>query len=392
MATRAALAEPPAPWWERVPQDYHRRPVGTEIDRRYPLTTAFSAGLDMLTCTGLGATVGSLLAANMMMPGQNFARELAKLDLYATLAANGDVAASFQAPPARVPVIETSTVFFGFQPFSIRTSLLSFDSPFEPVDKTIRGPYARMGGGGRAYAQYWSHRGGARKTLIFVHGFIADPYWFNARMFGLRKLYKQGYDILLVTLPFHGYRKAWFEPFSGFGYFSRGMGHINEAMLQAVLDLRIFVDYLLKRGAPHVGIAGYSLGGYMSAIMAAVEPRLSFAIPMCPVVSVVDAAMDWPSTRLLFGQFLRLTGLDLPDLRQATAVHSPLTYGPALPADRRLIMSASGDRLTTPRQIGLLRDHWAGSEMYWFPGNHLMHFERAKYQEHMRQFMDRCTG
>lgn len=336
-------------------------------------------------------TVGSLLAASMMVPGQNFSRQMARLDAYAALAANGSAEAVFQPPP-KVSMFETSTIFMGLQPFSIRTSLLSFASPYEPLDSTIGGPYGRVGGGGRAYAQYWSRRGGARKTLIFVHGFIADPYWFNARMFGLRKLYQQGYDILLVTLPFHGYRRSWFEPFSGFGYFSYGMAHVNEAMLQAVLDLRIFVDYLLARGAPHVGIAGYSLGGYMTSLMASVEPRLSFAIPMCPVVSVVDAAMEWPSTRLMFQQFFRLTGLGIVDLRQATAIHSPLTYAPKLPAERRLIMSASGDRLTSPRQIALLRDHWPGSETYWFPGNHLMHFERAKYQARMRDFMDECTA
>lgn len=391
MKAPAGPGDPPAPWWERVPRDHYRTPISTEIDRHFPLTTALSAGLDMFTCTGLGMTVGSLMAASMMMPGQSLAREMARLDRYAALAANGDAGVSFQAPP-RVSVYETSTVFMGFRPFSIRTSLLSFSSPYQALDPAARGPYGRAGGAGLAYAQYWSHQGGARKTLVFVHGFVADPYWFNARMFGLRTLYQAGYDILLVTLPFHGYRRSWFEPFSGFGYFSRGMAHINEAMLQAVQDLRIFINYLFERGAPHVGMAGYSLGGYVTALMAGVEPRLAFAIPICPVVSLVDAAMEWPSTRLMFSQFLALSGLDIADLRQGTAIHCPLSYAPKIPAGRRLVMSASGDRLTSPRQIALLRDHWPDSEMHWFPGNHLMHFNRRKYQDRMRQFMDHCTA
>ena len=41
------------------------------------------------------------------------------------------------------------------------------------------------------------------------------------------------------------------------------------------------------------GISGLSLGGYLSALMASVEPRLKFAIPNSPLVTPIDMALQW---------------------------------------------------------------------------------------------------
>ena len=59
-----------------------------------------------------------------------------------------------------------------------------------------------------AWAQHWRHHDGPRPTLVVIHGFMADPYWVNSRFLALPWFYKQGYDILLYTLPHHGRRRA----------------------------------------------------------------------------------------------------------------------------------------------------------------------------------------
>jgi acetyl esterase/lipase len=209
-------------------------------------------------------------------------------------------------------------------------------------------------------------------------------------MFALSWLYRAGYDILLPTLPFHGARRAWAEPFSGFGYFAHGFASLNESMFNAVHDLRVWMDYLYARGVPAVGVSGLSLGGYLSALLAAVDGRLSYCIPNSPVVSPVDMARDWLPLRWLVHATMRRTGVGVEQLRQALALHSPLSYAPRLAPERLLIIGGAGDRLTPPRLVRLLHRHWQGSAIHWFPGNHVVHLQQGKYLRLMRGFMDRA--
>lgn len=89
--------------------------------------------------------------------------------------------------------------------------------------------------------------------------------------------------------------------------------------------------------------------------------------------------------------FLGRRGLGLRDLRHAQAVHCPLTWQPVIDPDRLLIIGGAGDRFTSPRYIQLLHEHWAGSHLHWFPGNHVLHLRKREYLDLMLGFMDRCT-
>ena len=39
--------------------------------------------------------------------------------------------------------------------------------------------------------------------------------------------------------------------------------------------------------------------------------------------------------------------------------------------------------------VSLLHQHWAGSDVHWFPGNHLLHLQQGRYLRLMKKFMDR---
>ena len=45
------------------------------------------------------------------------------------------------------------------------------------------------------------------------------------------------------------------------------------------------LDELERRGTPSFGVTGISLGGYTSALLAAIDTRLAFSIPNVPVAS-----------------------------------------------------------------------------------------------------------
>jgi len=102
-------------------------------------------------------------------------------------------------------------------------------------------------------------------------------------------------------------------------------------------------------------------------------------------------AREWLPMRWLLHAVMRRNGIDVEDLRHALALHSPLSYSPRIAPERLLIIGGAGDRLTPPRFVHLLHQHWQGSALHWFPGNHVVHLQQGVYLKLMRRFMDRHT-
>ena len=383
------LTQAEAKWWQTLPEDFYLHPDSTELDTLHPLKVRGTAALDHLLRTGLGTLMASALAPPVLSR-KRLRHEQELLSFYRELAEAGNPRKIF-VPPRAVTVRENKPGLLYYRPKGIPARLLSFDSSFTPLHPQLRESYLGHSSNRRAWAQHWTHADGPRPTLMFVHGFVADPYWLNSRMFALPWLYRAGYDILLCTLPFHGARRGWAEPFSGYGYFAHGLASLNEAMLNSIHDLRLWLDYLIERGAPSVGISGLSLGGYLSALLASVDDRLAYCIPNSPVVSPIDMAREWLPMRWLLHAVMRRNGIGVEDLRHALALHSPLSYNPRIAPERLLIIGGAGDRLTPPRFVSLLHEHWQGSALHWFPGNHVVHLQQGVYLKLMRRFMDRHT-
>jgi pimeloyl-ACP methyl ester carboxylesterase len=204
-------------------------------------------------------------------------------------------------------------------------------------------------------------------------------------------VYGHGCDVLLAILPFHGRRNDRFAPYSGSGLFSDGMATFTEAMFQSICDLRVIVDYLLGTGVERVGITGLSLGGYVTALMAAVEPRLHFAIPNCAVTEMPSLIDSWVPAGPIVKAGLRLGGIDRDVHDAAMTIHSPLRYPVKLPRERLFIIGGLADRLAPPEQSARLWEHWGRPRLHWFPGSHVIHLRRAAYLREIGRFL-RETG
>jgi len=57
-----------------------------------------------------------------------------------------------------------------------------------------------------------------------------------------------------------------------------------------------------------------------------------------------------------------------------------------------MVIGGAGDRFTSPRFVRLLHEHWPGSHLHWFPGNHILHLDQRAYLKRMRSFMDRAVA
>ncbi|WP_394833167.1 hypothetical protein LVJ94_42365 [Pendulispora rubella] len=373
------------PWWELLAEDFHAQNPGTELDAKHWLAIRAAAAADRVMRSGLSAAL-TVAATPSVWPRRRFAQDLRRLELHEALARKADPVAAFPRPDSHVRV----------EAFPLRMEIpgqrLLFRSTFQPRHPELADSYGRLQRNVHACAQHWFHPGGPRPTLIMIHGYWLDSHWVNARWFALRWFYKHGYDILLYTMPFHGPRCERWDPWSGFRLFSHGWTHTNEAISQAVHDLRIFIDYLEGRGVPRVGLSGLSLGGYVAALMAGIDDRLAFCIPNAPPVSPVDLGLEWIPSSAGVRAFLKRHGLSVPQMRGLLAVHNPLTYAPRIGTDRILLIGGAADRFVPPKHIQLLHRHWPGSNLHWFPGNHVIHWHQGEYLRKMKRFMDRCLA
>src|SRR5262249_1396975 len=127
-----------------------------------------------------------------------------------------------------------------------------------------------------------------RPAVILIHGYLGGHYGMEERAWPVAWLDRKGLDVALPILPFHAPRGDGRAP-----PLPSGDPRVtNEGFRQAAHDIRALAAWLRARGAPSVGVMGMSLGGYTTALLATLEPTLAFAVPMIPLASVADFALE----------------------------------------------------------------------------------------------------
>lgn len=365
-------------------------PDRSELTLGQRMVVDTSAFADLGLRTAVASMVGAAMVPSVLrtaLDRREPARERDNLRFYAELAAEHDAALAFPAPcePPRIWSRSANPLAERIAHGTVEN--IAFTSSFQAVNPAMRERWRALTHNNVVRAQHWRHDDGPRPTLCVIHGFMGSAYLFNGLFFALPWFYRSGYDVLLYTLPFHGRRAESFSPFSGYGYFAHGMSGFAEAMAQAVHDFRSAVDYLESTGVEKIALTGLSLGGYTSALLAAVEDRLQAVIPNVPVVSVVSELDDWFPANKLFALGQRLGRLPHDEFAASVAYHSPLTYQPLVSKDRRLIITGLGDRLAPPEQAEMLWKHWDRCALHWFPGNHILHVSQPAYLRRMTAFL-----
>ena len=352
-------------------------------------TVSASAGLDVLLRTAGASLVTASMVPHALRSAER-RRNASALARYAAMADRGDRDEIF-APTGDLPVVETvrrTAALAPWLPGSVE--LLRLPSTYVATDPRARVAYTRPRNS-IAWAQHWRHEDGPRPTVIVAHGFMASPYWVNRLFFSLSWWYANGYDLLLVTLPFHGRRaKPW--QYSGAELFAGGPARLIEGLLHAVHDVRTWIDFLVdSAGVDQVGMTGVSLGGYLTALMAAVDERLWFAIPNTPVTDFDEVLDSWDPAGRLAETAMALDDVDRDLFRAALRVASPLHHPVLLERDRLFLITGFGDRLAPPAQARRLWEHWGHPAVHAFPGNHVLHVERGAYLRRIGRFI-RSTG
>jgi pimeloyl-ACP methyl ester carboxylesterase len=227
---------------------------------------------------------------------------------------------------------------------------LWWPSTFVPFYTAGPRTYRATGPNATAYARLYGAPA-PRPVAILVHGYMSGHWAFEERAWPIRWLNRQGLDVAVTVLPFHGVRA---RPGGGAPPFPGGdPGLTNEGFRQVVADLRALVAILRDRGAPSVGVVGMSLGGYSAALMATLERDLSFVVPLIPLASIADFARD--QGRLGSG---RRAEIEHAALEAVNRVVSPLARPGLVAKKRMLIVGAEADRVTPIHHAERLARHF----------------------------------
>ena len=251
---------------------------------------------------------------------------------------------------------------------------VTFESTYQTFDEEFSDEFGYHSSNGKVVAHVWQHHDRDHPTVIALHCWCGGYLRFEERIFAARKLYDEGFNVVVMTLPFHGVRTPTDALFSGQLFPSPDLRRTNEAFGQAVADVRLMTRWLREDGhAGPIGLMGISLGGYTTSLLASLTDEYDFAIPIIAPASFADI-LWWHGSNRDARQDFETAGVDLDFLRAVWAIHCPLTYELKIPSERVLMVAGAGDEVVRPAQSLTLWQHWDEPELRWFAGSHLGHF------------------
>jgi dienelactone hydrolase len=261
---------------------------------------------------------------------------------------------------------------------------LSWPSRFEPYpNEPGRDRWLAYEANRTAHARVISCADPDRPWLVCIHGFgtgwpMADFFAFRVR----RLARDLGLNVVLPVLPVHGARRA--SRLGGQELMSSQLQNFVLGMGQAVWDIRRLLTWIRLRGGSQIGLYGMSLGAYVAALLATVEPGLDVVIAGAPV-SDLPKLYDTHSPARIRREIAR-RGLSIEFAQRAHRVVSPLASPPLIDRERLYLYAGLGDRMSTPGQARVLWEHWGRPEIEWYPGSHMTFIWSAQ----VARFIDRA--
>ena len=217
--------------------------------------------------------------------------------------------------------------------------------------------------------------------LICLHGLGTGSPWLDLPAFEADILHNRlGLNLLFPVLPLHGPRRD--AGIERGGLLSFELIESLHGVAQGVWDTRRLMAWLRDQGARMVGLYGQSMGSYIAALVAGLEPvdMVLSAIPLCDIPRLFDTH----SPKRLQDETSDLDILG-DELNDVFSVISPAQLCPTPPRHRRFIIAGQSDQITKRSQALSLWQAWRGPNLTWFNGGHLSYFwsteaRRARHQ------------
>ena len=209
-----------------------------------------------------------------------------------------------------------------------------------------------------AHVRSWT-RLGNRSACVMPAASRDEGYAIRERVFG--PLVARGIDLYFLENPFYGLRRD-----------ARGPSDITVAdhglmALGMVLEARALLGYLRPQYAK-LAVAGYSMGGHMAAITAAVTP-----LPLACAALATGASASAIYTRGLLSRsvdFETLGSSARERLRKLFEVADLANFRAPVRVDAAIVSGCTRDGYVLRSETERLHAHWKGSSVRWIKAGH----------------------
>jgi hypothetical protein len=230
----------------------------------------------------------------------------------------------------------------------------TFESPLSSLPPNV----------GTVHVRTWKCAGN-RAACVILGASRDEGYRVRERVFGA--LLERGIDLYFLENPFYGPRRTAEGPaaitVSDQGLMALGM----------VVEARALLLHL--RGTyQRIAVSGYSMGGHMAAITAAVSP---FPIACAALATGASASsiytrglLSWSVDLDALGRAPTQDAVVRERLRRSFAAADLTHYAPPLRADAAVIAGCTRDGYVLRAETERLHQHWLGSTLRWISAGH----------------------
>ncbi len=227
-------------------------------------------------------------------------------------------------------------------------------------DGTFRSPLPELPQAvATAQVRAWSRAGNAAACVVLAAS-RDEGYSVRERVFG--PLTELGIDLYLLENPYYGHRR------NGSGPSDITVADHCLMALGSVLEARALLQWLKSR-YDKLAVAGYSMGGHMAALTAAVSP-----FPMACAALATGASASAIYTRGLLSRsvdFDALGGDAARDrLRTVFDVADITHFRPPVRPDAGVVSGCTHDGYVLQSETERLHRHWKGSGLHWIEAGH----------------------
>jgi dienelactone hydrolase len=204
-------------------------------------------------------------------------------------------------------------------------------------------------------------------TMLLAHGLMSVSD-FGYRLWA-RRLNERGWNAIFVHLPYHYSRRL---PWHFHGELSVGGNLLRTGMAirQSVVECRVILQQLQKKGGQLFGGWGTSYGGWIMALLACFEPLLQRLVLVEPILNVDNAIWKAPSSVALRAA-LRKVGLGPDDTAGSMRLVCPGKLQALLPGKHILMLAGQYDQIAPPDEIEELARLWDNARFACFPQGHV---------------------
>ncbi|MCZ4553050.1 alpha/beta fold hydrolase [Gordonia rubripertincta] len=240
---------------------------------------------------------------------------------------------------------------------------------YDRIDFTCAPVYSMRGGAqgseadAVATARMLVHQDKGHPWLLWVHGAgqgrVDDLLSLRAA-----QLHELGYNVVFPVLPGHGLRRRRGGVYPSFDVLTN-----VELTVRAVAEVRALIQWMATVDDTPVSVGGISLGGPIAGLIAGLEPSVESVLAVVPMLDLHETMAH----HLVRGGD---RGRTLAKLFQSQAVRDvasavdPLAVTPFAAPERRLVVAALNDRVTSVAAAQRLHAHWGGA-VHWYPGGHI---------------------